>query len=430
MSDENRRSRLASPWLWVPSLYFAESIPNAVVSDTATFMYNDFGLTTKELGVVTGSMYLAWVLKPFWSPLVDLVRTKRWWIVVTELMLAVSFLGLALAINSPDWLFWTKVCLWTMAFASATQDISADGFYMLGLNESQQAGFTGVRSTAYRLAMLCAKGFMVWAAGNLTHKLGVHHGWSAVICIPGIAFVLIAIYHFVVLPRPASDRAVQVARKDFVSGYLSSFSTFFAKPRIGHAIAFMLLFRFAEVQVLAMVSPFLTGKRETGALGLTTEQVGIAYGTVGVIGIICGGIIGGALVARYGLRAWFWRLIVLMHVPNLVFLILAVTQIQNLAVVSGCLFLEQFGYGFGFTVYMLYLMYFAKGEQQTSHYAIATGFMALSLMLPKMISGYVQTALGFQGFFAYVAVCTLPSFYVAWLVWKDDNFVDCFEPRS
>ena len=425
-SNETPTSNTPSGWLWVPTLYFAESVPNAVVSDTAKFLYNDLGLSAIDLSLVTGSMYLPWVLKPLWGPFVDLVKTKRWWIVCTQLVLALCFMGLAAAIQTPNWLNWTAAALWLMAFTSATHDIAADGFYMLGLNESDQAAFTGVRATAYRLAMLCAKGVLVALAGRLTFSMGKVQGWSTVMCIPAAVYVCFALYHLFFLPRPDRDRAASA--DNIMKGYVESFTTFFSKPNIGMAIAFMLLFRFAEAQLLAMVAPFLTNGRELGGLGLSTQEVGIAYGTFGVMGIICGGILAGLLVARMGLRFLYWKLIVIMHIPNLAFLYLAFAQPDNPIFIRACLFIEQFGYGFGFTAYMLYLMYFSRGIQQTSHYAICTGFMALSLMIPQMFSGYVKTQLGFQGFFVYIMVATLPSFWVAWMAWRDQNFIDYFPP--
>lgn len=422
------RARGWNPWLWVPTLYFAESIPNAVVSDTAKFMYNDLGLTPEMLGLVTGSMYLPWVLKPLWSPLVDLVKTKRWWIVAMQLVLGVCFFALAASLHMPNWLFASAAVLWVMAVVSATHDISADGFYMLGLSDQDQAEFTGVRATAYRLAMLCAKGFMVATAGRVTLELGKQQGWSLVMCIPAALFVGVACYHQVALPRPASDRPVR--DENFLKGYFGSFGSFFRKPGIAQAIAFMLLFRFAEAQLLAMVAPFLTGERAEGALHLTTAQVGIAYGTYGVVGIICGGILAGFLVSRFGLRKLYWVLILVMHLPNAGFLYLAFAQPESLPLISAILFLEQFGYGFGFTAYMLFLMYFSKGESQTSHYAICTGFMALSLMLPQMLSGVVVKHLGFHDFFLYILACTVPSFLVAWMAWRNRQFIDTFTPRQ
>lgn len=426
IGERPQRARSWHPWLWVPTLYFAESIPNAVVSDTAKFLYNDLGVTPEMLGLVTGSMYLPWVLKPLWSPMVDLVKTKRWWIILMQLVLGVCFFGLAASLHAQSWLLASAAILWVMAFTSATHDIAADGFYMLGLDDQDQAEFTGVRATAYRLAMLCAKGFLVASAGHLTLQLGKLAGWSLVLCIPAAVFLMAALYHSFVLPRPEADRPAR--DENFMQGYLDSFKSFFQKPGIASAIAFMLLFRFAEAQLLAMVAPFLTGAREHGGLELTTEQVGIAYGTYGVLGIICGGILAGFLVARLGLRRLYWILILVMHLPNAAFLYLAFAQPQSLLTISPILFLEQFGYGFGFTAYMLFLMYFSKGEKQTSHYAICTGFMALSLMLPQMLSGFVQKAFGFHGFFLYILISTIPSFVVAWIAWRDKKFIATFTP--
>ncbi len=423
--------RRLSPWIWVPTLYFAEGIPNSIVSDASKVMYTDFGLTVEKLGVVTGSMYLAWVLKPLWSPLVDLVKSKRWWIVLTEVLLAVAFLGLAVTTKSANWLFWTQVCFWLLAITSATQDIAADGYYMLALDESDQAGYTGIRSTAYRLSMLFSKGVLVWLAGYMAASSDKFGGWSAMFMVPGFFYLAAAAYHFAVLPRPQSDQPQPgVGMGEFFEGYVHTFARFFARPGVLKAIVFILLFRVAEVQVLGQVAPFLKGSLESGGLGLTTKQFGLAYGTFGVIGIICGGILAGKLVAKQGLRKWYWLMIFIMHVPNLAFLYLAFTQNSDVNVISLCLFIEQFGYGFGFTVFMLYLMYFTRGEMQTSHYAIATGFMAMGVMLPQMGAGYVAKALGFKQYFGYIAVCTLPSFAVAWMAWKDQGFLEYFQPKK
>ncbi|MBS2040992.1 MFS transporter [bacterium] len=423
--------RRLSPWIWVPSLYFAEGIPNSVVSDASKVMYTDLGLSVEMLGVVTGSMYLAWVIKPLWSPLVDLVKSKRWWIVLTEFLLACAFLGLSLTTKSANWLALTQVCFWLLALVSATQDIAADGFYMLALEESDQAGFTGIRSTAYRLSMLFSKGVLVWLAGYFAASSNKFGGWSSMFLVPGTFYLLAAAYHFVVLPRPTADQAREsVSMGEFLKGYAYTFASFFRRSGVARAIVFILLFRVAEVQVLGQVAPFLKGPLENGGLGLTTQQFGLAYGTFGVIGIICGGILAGKLVARFGLRTWYWAMIFIMHLPNLAFLYLALSQNTNVNVISTCLFIEQFGYGFGFTVFMLYLMYFTRGELQTSHYAIATGFMAMGVMLPQMGAGFVAKALGFKQYFGYIAVCTLPSFAVAYMAWKDEGFLAYFEPKK
>ena len=414
-----------SGWWWIPTLYFAESIPNSVVSDTAAFMYTDLGLDAASLGLVTGSMYLPWVIKPLWSPLIDLFKTKRLWIGATQVALGLCFFMLAAALHLPEWLRCTAAVFWLMAIVSATHDIAADGFYMLGLSERHQAAFTGIRATFYRGGMICAKGFFVAFAGRLVAHLGDKvQGWSLAMCIPGLFYLAIALYHMLVLPRPASDKPAP--KEDFFQGYTSTFVSFFNKPNIVQALAFMLLFRLAEAQIMAMVAPFLTNARDVGGLALTTEQVGHIYGTIGVLGMLIGGITAGMLVARFGLRSLYWVLIITMHIPNAAFLYLAFAQPENLMIIGGALFIEQFGYGFGFTAYSLYLLYFSRGLQRTSHYAICTGFMALSLMLPKMVSGYVKNALGFHGFYIYIMICTLPSFWVAWQAWRDKQFIDYF----
>jgi len=480
--------RSAYNWLWVPSLYFAESIPNAVVSDVTPVLYTDLGLNTIQLGVVTGWMYLAWVLKPLWSPLVELFSTKRWWIVITQLLLGACFLGLATSIKLPNtWLFWSAACLWLMAFVSATHDIAADGFYMLGLGESDQAAFNGVRSTFYRSGSLFGKGLLVYIAGRYIAHLSAAApsaaakvtAWSTVFYIPAAIYLLCAAYHFFIMPRPEVD--VPKPRTNFVAGYVESFETFFLKPgarlagwefgviaalfltalalcfvdaryaigtalvgtvagfaiaggrvRAGlpAAIAFMLLFRLAEVQVGAMAAPFLKATREAGGLAMSTSEYGVAYGTWGVVGLVIGGLLAGFLVSQLGLRRTYWPLIITMHVPNAAFLYLAYAQPDNVYLIRLCFFVEQFGYGFGFTAYTLFLLYFAKGERQTAHYAIGTGFMALSAMLPRLVSGFVQTALGYKGFFIYIMGCTIPSFFVAWLAWRNRAFIETFPAKE
>lgn len=429
-------------WLWVTTLYFAESLPNAVVGEVSKLFYTDMGMDAIELALVTGSMYLAWVVKPLWSPFVDLFKTKRWWIVTTQVLLALAFAGLGFSMHLENWKFWTAAFFWSLAFISATHDIAADGFYILGMDERSQAYFNGVRGTAYKLGVLAAKGGLVALAGRVAINSGDKvHGWTLAMALPAAFYLCCALYHFLVLPRPVADRrpAPPAVKEEvtplevqtgFWSGYLRTFTSFFAKPRIGAAIAFMLLFRFAEAQILAMVSPFLKDPIAKGGLALTVEQVGIVYGTFGAVGAMVGGITGGLLVARHGLKKTYWPMIVIMHAPNVVFLGLALWQPTNLNLISAALFVEQFGYGFGFTLYTLYLIYFSRGPLSTSHFAVCTGFMAMSMMLPSMISGYIKTALGFQGFFGYALLATLPSFYVSYLAWKDNDFVAYFQPKS
>ena len=419
-----------SPWIWVPTLYFAEGVPNAVVAEASSIMYADLDVEVAKITLITGSMYLAWVVKPLWSPIVDLLKTKRWWVILTELILAAGFLGLSVSLQSPSWLLGTQVCLWILALTSATQDIAADGFFMLALEESDQAAFTGVRSTAYKLSALFTKGGLVWLAGFLALSVGKFSGWGRMFLVPAAVYLALAIYHFFVMPRPDADSVRPLpSLGEFVGGYANSFGSFFRKEGVGRVIVFVLLFRLAEVQVLAVLPSFLKKPIAEGGLALTTQQVGLAYGGYGIAGIMLGGILAGMLVAKQGVKKWYWPMIFIMHVPNAAFLYLSFTQNHDMVAVSICLFLEQFGYGFGFTVLTLYLMYFCRGPLRTSHYAIATGFMAAAFLI-KMVAGAVQEKLGFTGFFEYVAVCTLPSFVVAWMAWKDLGFLEYFEPKK
>lgn len=424
------KGRRLSPWIWVPSLYFAEGVPNAVVAEASSIMYADLDLDVAKITLITGMMYLAWVVKPLWSPIVDLLKTKRWWVILTELVLAATFLGLSASLHSPSWLLGTQICFWILALVSATQDIAADGFFMLALEESDQAAFTGVRSTAYKLSALFTKGGLVWLAGYLALAAGKFSGWGQMFIVPAALYFFLAIYHFIFMPRPDSDSIRELPSwGEFLGGYANSFGSFFRKEGVVNVIIFVLLFRLAEVQVLAVLPSFLKKPLAEGGLALTTQQVGLAYGGWGILGIMSGGILAGMLVARQGVKKWYWPMIFIMHVPNAAFLYLSFTQNHDLAAVSVCLFLEQFGYGFGFTVLTLYLMYFCRGPLRTSHYAIATGFMAAAFLI-KIVAGKVQTKLGFTGFFEYVAVCTLPSFWVAYMAWKDQGFLAYFEPKK
>jgi PAT family beta-lactamase induction signal transducer AmpG len=316
----------------------------------------------------------------------------------------------ALTLPGPKFFQLSLAVFWLMAFASATHDIAADGFYLLAMPQGQQSAFVGVRSTFYRLATLSAQGGLVYLAGKLTDSTGsVVTAWSMVFGLLALVFIVVGAYHFFALPKPAADRAT-VEGGDFLREFFAVFAAFFRKPGIGLILAYLLLYRLAESQALKLLSPFLLDKQTDGGLGLTTQQVGIAYGTVGIIALTLGGLVGGWVISRHGLKRLLWPMLLAMHVPIVAFLVLAVYQPSNLWLVSGALAVEQFGYGFGFTAYMLYMMMVAEGPHKTAHYAICTGFMALGMMLPGMAAGWIQDHIGYVNFFAWVLVCTAPSF--------------------
>lgn len=445
-----------NPWLWIPSLYFAEGIPNVVVVTVSVVMFKNMGVSNTLIGLYTSWLYLPWVIKPLWSPLVDLVKTNRWWIVAMQLLIGAGLGGVALSLPGDNFVRYAMLFFWLLAFSSATHDIAADGFYMLGLTEHEQTWFVGIRSTFYRLAMITGQGLLVILAGQLEkaftqpsseslafhvaalgtgqslpslyywfaeHQEGVARAWSVTLGVAATLFILIACWHWLTLPKPAGDEPGSSASlSKLYAGTLDTFGSFFRKQEIVTILAFLLLYRLAEAQLAKMASPFLLDKRSLGGLGLETDEVGIVYGTVGVTLLTLGGILGGLVAANQGLKHWLWTMALAINVPNVVYVVLAYTQPENLLLVNLAVAIEQFGYGFGFTAYMLFTLYIAKGEHETAHYAIGTGFMALGMMLPGMASGWLQTRLGYQHFFLWVMLCTIPSFAVCKLVKIDPQF--------
>jgi PAT family beta-lactamase induction signal transducer AmpG len=420
------------PWRWIPTLYFGEGIPYVVVMTLAVVMYKNLGVSNAEIALWTSWLYLPWVIKPLWSPLVDLFGRKRVWIVALQFCVGALLAMAALALQAPSWFQLTLAVFWLMAFASATHDIAADGFYMLALPERTQAAFVGVRSTFYRLAMITGQGGLVVLAGALHEARGGTPAdwapaWAAVLGVLAGFFGAIALWHLWALPRPAGDRpAAQAASAGAAFAEFGRvFAAFFRRPDIVRVLAFLLLYRFAEAQLLKLVTPFLLDPPAAGGLGLKTQDVGIAYGTVGVAALTAGGLLGGWFISRIGLKRALWPLVLAMHLPNTLYIALAAWQPASLVVVSGAIAIEQFGYGFGFTAYMVFMLQVAAGEgghhpqgnpHKTAHFALCTGFMALGMMLPGMWSGWLQQQLGYTAFFVWCCVATIPSFAAAALI--------------
>jgi PAT family beta-lactamase induction signal transducer AmpG len=421
----------ASPWWWIPTLYFGQGIPYVVVMTLSVVMYKNLNLSNTEIALYTSWLYLPWVIKPLWAPLVDLLGTKRGWIVAMQFLVGAAFALVALTLPAADFFRWSLAVFWLMAFSSATHDIAADGFYLLAMQRHQQAAFVGVRSTFYRLAMIAGQGGLVFLAGRLQTVLGdVARAWSWVFIGLAGGFVLLAALHAFVLPRPEADRRAPAAARHLVRDFLAVFAAFFRKPELGVTLAFLLLYRLGEAQLLKLVTPFLLDARDRGGLGLSTEAVGIVYGTIGVIALTCGGLLGGWMISRHGLRRMLWPMLLATHVPNLVFVALATLQPGNLAIVAAALATEQFGYGFGFTAYMVYMMRVAEGQHQTAHYALCTGFMALGMMLPGMAAGWIEDQIGYRAFFIWVCLATLPSFVAAALLKIDPGYGRKSEPAA
>lgn len=417
-------SRPRNPWTWIPSLYFAQGLPNVLVGSVSVIVYKNLGLSNTQAAFYTSWLYLPWVLKPLWSPVVEHLRTRRGWIWAMQLLVGAGFAGVALTIPTTHFLQFTLALFWLIAFSSATHDVAADGFYILANTEHEQAFFSGVRNVSFNLAKITAQGLLVALAGILKDRVGGFEvAWAITFGAAAAVFVLLTGYHRWMLPRPAADREGSAASaKLFLKEFLATFGSFFRKPNIGLLLSFLLLYRFGEAQLLKIAAPFLIDSRASGGLGLTNEQLSVAYGTAGVIALICGGLLGGIAVSRRGLKSWLWPMLLAMHLPDAVFVFLAYAKPTGLVLISACLAVEQFGYGFGFAAYMLYMIYIARGQHSTAHYAISTGFMALGLMLPGMWSGWLQMKLGYEWFFIWVLLATIPGFIVTALVPLDAEF--------
>ena len=440
MQDVKIEPRQKTPWWWVPTLYFAEGVPYFVVNNISVMMFTKMGVPNGDMSFFTTLLYFPWFLKGIWSPIVDVVKTKRWWIVAMQVIMTAMLILLTLTLPRPEAasiaagntsisIFWFTLVLFIIAaFASATHDIAADGFYMLAHSPSSQAAFIGIRSVFYRVASVFGQGVLVFIAGVVESKTGnIPLSWQVTLGVSAVVFFLITLYHTFALPRSDQDKprneGAEGAAKSNLAELGNSFVTFVKKPGVLLAIAFMLLYRLPEGFLIKLCQPFLVHSTEQGGLGLSTEMVGTVYGVFGVIALLLGGILGGIYSSRVGLKKSLWVMAACMTLPCLTFcylcltfVYLAIAQPTNIVIITIALCIEQFGYGFGFTAYMLYMMYFSEGEFKTSHYAICTAFMALSMMLPGFVAGYIQEAIGYVNFFWMVMACCFATLLVTYFV--------------
>ena len=413
-----------SPWAWVPTLYFAEGVPYVAVMTISVIIYKRLGLSNTDITLYTSWLYLPWVIKPLWSPFVDMLRTKRWWILTMQILIAAALAGIAFTIPGPFWLQGSLAFFWLMAFSSATHDIAADGFYMLGLDQHQQAYFVGIRSTFYRIATIFSSGLLVGLAGALqVLTRSITFSWSLVFYLVAGLFIGLWLYHSWALPRPDEDsERIQKTARDILNEFWHTFVTFFKKPQVIIGICFMLFYRMPEGLLAKVSALFLVDSVKNGGLGLSDGEFGLVQGTVGVIGLTLGGILGGICAARHGLKRWLWPMVIAITLPDLVYVYLSYALPASLFIINICIFLEQFGYGFGFSAYMLYLIYYSQGEHKTAHYALCTAFMALSMMIPGLFAGALQEAVGYQNFFLIVVGCCAMTYIVSALLKIDPDF--------
>lgn len=422
-----------SPWFWIPTLYFAQGIPYFIVNNISVMMFTKMGVPNGDMAMFTSLLYLPWMIKPFWSPFVDIFKTKRWWTVVMQILMTVAFAFTIFSIptptaemlatqSTPISMFYVTLILFVItAFASATHDIAADGFYMLALKQNEQAAFVGIRSTFYRLSSIFGQGVLVALAGLIETNTGnIPMSWRMTMIVTAVIFAICSLYHTFMLPRPTTDTSSLKGEKPTVGAIFMefgrTFATYFKKSGVWLAIVFMLLYRLPEAFLIKMCMPFLVASKEMGGLGLSTAEVGVVYGTIGVLFLTIGGILGGLFASKLGLKKSLWTMAGCMTLPCITFVYLAICQPENLVLTSIAIAIEQFGYGFGFTAYMLYMMYFSEGELKTSHYSICTAFMAMSMLIPGMFAGYIQEALGYVDFFWMVMVCCFATLAVTFFV--------------
>lgn len=398
------------PWFWIPLLNFASGLPYAVIISVSVIMYKNLGITNEDIGVYTSLLYLPWVIKPLWSPFIELHGTKRKWFLSMQLLISIAFLLVGLTIPANGFFMMTLAIFWVAAFASASNDIASDGFYLLVLPENQQSFFLGIRSTFYRLSLLAGNGLIVLFAGYLEHKYGDNtKAWSYTMIAVGLLMTFITVYNFIFTPKNEINAVANIKEEHQNQNFATVFISFFKKKQIGLILAFILVFRLGESQLLKMLSPFLLDGKELGGMGLDTESVGIIYGTFGVGALTLGGILGGIAISKQGLTKWMLPMFLTMHLPIIGFILLAFFHPTSIYYIYAVVILEQFGYGFGFTAFMMYLIHVAEGESKTAHYALATGFMAMGMMLPGMLSGYIQKYLGYDNFFIWVLIATIPG---------------------
>ena len=419
-----------SPWVWVPTLYFAQGIPYFIVNNISVMMFAKMGVPNGQMALFTSLLYLPWAIKPFWSPFVDIIKTKRWWTIAMQVVMSAAFVLLTLSMPHPEpemiasgqtpiSMFTITLLLFAItAFASATHDIAADGFYMIALTQKNQAAFVGIRSTFYRLSSIFGQGVLVYIAGLIeTNTANIPMSWQITLLVTAVLFCGVTLYHTFFIPRPEVEKkpeAEQTSAKKIMQEFGRTFVTYFTKPGLILAILFMLLYRLPEAFLIKMCTPFLVASRDVGGLGLSTENVGLAYGTIGVLFLTIGGILGGLYASKVGLKKSLWWMAAGMTLPCLTFVYLAECLPTNIALISIAIAIEQFGYGFGFTAYMLYMIYFSEGEFKTSHYAICTAFMAFSMMIPGMFAGYLQEMMGYALFFWMVIACCVATVVITY----------------
>ena len=423
MQTLTQAAKKTNAWLWIPTLYFASGLPYHAITSISDIMYKDMGVDNATIALYTGIFLIPWTIKPLWSPFVELLSTRRKWTLYSQLLLVLCFAAVAISVPMESFLLLTIIAFMAGAFVSSTHDIALDGFYILGLSQKEQSFFSGIRNTFYRIATVFGSGFLVMLAGTLGNTCGKTMGWSATFAVTSIIMLALFLYNRKAMPKPENDiDRAPGSIKEVFSNFGDIIKTYFQKPGIFTALLFLLLFRFPEAQLGKIGKLFLMDTANMGGLGLGMEEIGFANGVIGIIGLILGGIIGGICISQNGLKYWLWPMVIAISLPDAVYVYMSMALPGSMGIICSCIFVEQFGYGFGFTAYTLYMIYFAQGKYPTAHFAISTAFMSLGVMLPSMASGYIQQWLGYENFFIWVMACTTVTFAVSALIKIDPGF--------
>ncbi|MFC1492959.1 MFS transporter [candidate division KSB1 bacterium] len=422
-SSPDLRGNRRFPWLYVPSIYFAEGLPWVLVNLVSVTMYATLGVSNSTIGLVTSNLAWAWAFKMLWSPYIDSYLTKRTWLIIMQFSISSVLILVGFSMQLDNYFVITVVLFSIIAFLSATNDISIDGYYMLSLSKEQQAFFVGIRSLFYRISMIFGTGVLVFLAGMFEESYSIQKSWMLVFLAAGGLFLLISIFHMYYLPRYESAKD-NIRRENAKRGegipFIKVFRMYFTQNKIGPVIAFILLYRFGEAMISKMLPPFLINSTDVGGLGLSTTDLGLIQGTLGITGLITGGILGGWLIYKFGLKKCIWPLALALNMPNLLYIYLAYV-IPDISIIYIIVGFEQFGYGLGFSSFMMFLIHVSKGEYKTSFYAISTGIMALGLNLPGMLSGFIQEWLGYRYFFILASITTIPGMLTLFFIPLDDN---------
>lgn len=418
--DDNGKKRF--PWLYIPTIYFAEGLPWVIVNIVSVAMYSVMGVSNSQIGLITGYIGFVWTLKMLWSPFVDSYSKKRTWLIFMQFLIGISTILLGLSLFLDSFFVVSALILTLIAFLSATNDISIDGYYMISLTDKQQAFFVGIRNLFWRFALISA-GLIILLAGIFEEKYGLKMGWSYAFFTCSLIFIILATFHYFYLPDfEINAKSKNSGKQNNSLPFIKIFKMYIKQDNMGVIILFILLYRFGEAMVTKMLFPFLLNSKEVGGLGLSTIELGFIQSTVGVWSLMVGGILGGWVLYKYGLKKCIWPMAIAMNLPNFLYLYLSIIDPEMWQIYLS-VGIEQFGYGLGLSAFMMYLLIISKGKYQTSFYAISTGFMAIGLNIPGMISGYLQEWLGYSMFFLVVTILAIPGLITIYYLPLKDEMV-------